>query len=112
MSIKTPKAMEGLYGSTDSRSPTSTLPAATYAKYDDIKHRFYDLDLEKILGTMEKGHRICKLALGKRWEPTYRRLCFSRETRQLMLAKVEASPRSVKPSYGKGWIVQERLFLF
>ncbi len=80
---------------------STTMPPSLAGRFDEAKQRLYDLDLEQILGAMEKGHRICKLALGKRWEPTYRRLCFSRESRQLMLTKTEALPKVSKPVLGK-----------
>jgi hypothetical protein len=45
------------------------------------------------------GHKVCKLMLLKRWDPTYKKLCYNRETRQLMLWKTEQGAKGLgKPS--------------
>lgn len=46
----------------------------------------------QVFSQMERGHRVCKLALGKRWVPAYRKLIFRRETRQLLLYKTGDVP--------------------
>jgi hypothetical protein len=43
---------------------------------------------------MEKGHRVCKLLLLKKWEPSYKRLYFNRETRQIILSKSDPNVAS------------------
>ncbi|KAI6219263.1 Phosphoinositide phospholipase C [Aphelenchoides besseyi] len=57
--------------------------------------RAQELDIEKVLLAMEKGHRVCKLLLLKKWEPTYKRLSFSRETRQIILSKNDPNIASI-----------------
>jgi len=47
----------------------------------------HGIDLEKTSMAMEKGHKVCKLLLLKRWEPAYKKLSLNRETRQLVLSK-------------------------
>lgn len=52
-------------------------------------HRFKEMDLEKMLTAMEKGHKVCKLLLLKKWEPSYKKLSFNRDTRQIILSKFD-----------------------
>lgn len=47
----------------------------------------HGIDIEKVSMAMEKGHKVCKLLLLKRWEPAYKKLSLNRETRQLVLSK-------------------------
>lgn len=57
---------------------------------------------EKILVTMEKGQRVCKLLLLKKWEPSYKRLYFNRETSQIVLSKNDPNtPSSIKDKFAK-----------
>lgn len=66
-----------------------------------VGSRAQELDLEKIIVAMEKGHRVCRLLLLKKWEPSYKRLYFNRETRQIVLSKndpnVASSNKFAKP---------------
>ncbi|KAH7700636.1 variant SH3 domain-containing protein, partial [Aphelenchoides avenae] len=39
---------------------------------------------------------VCKLLLLKKWDPTYKKLSFNRETRQIMLSKLEPGSLSAK----------------
>uniref|UniRef100_A0A7E4UWB1 Phosphoinositide phospholipase C n=1 Tax=Panagrellus redivivus TaxID=6233 RepID=A0A7E4UWB1_PANRE len=54
--------------------------------------RHNGMDMEKICMAMEKGHKVCKMVLLKKWDPGYKRLSLSRETRQLVLSKWETTP--------------------
>ncbi|KHN75652.1 1-phosphatidylinositol 4,5-bisphosphate phosphodiesterase gamma-1 [Toxocara canis] len=58
--------------------------------------RHHEIDLEKTFHAMEIGHRVCKLMLLKRWDPTYKKLSYNRETRQLMLSKMDATGKCGK----------------
>lgn len=42
-----------------------------------------------MLTAMEKGHKVCKLLLLKKWDPSYKKLSFNRDTRQIILSKFE-----------------------
>uniref|UniRef100_A0A915ARG5 Phosphoinositide phospholipase C n=1 Tax=Parascaris univalens TaxID=6257 RepID=A0A915ARG5_PARUN len=59
-------------------------------------NRHHEIDLEKTFHAMEIGHRVCKLMLLKRWDPTYRKLSYNRETRQLTLNKMDATCKCPK----------------
>ncbi|CAD5214162.1 unnamed protein product [Bursaphelenchus xylophilus] len=51
--------------------------------------RASEFDMEKVVNSMEKGHRVCKLLLLKKWDPSYKKLWFNRETRQIILTKYD-----------------------
>ncbi|CAD5209116.1 unnamed protein product [Bursaphelenchus okinawaensis] len=51
--------------------------------------RANEYDMEKVVIQMEKGHRVCKLLLLKKWDPSYKKLAFNRETRQIVLTKYD-----------------------
>lgn len=57
--------------------------------YSPQSHRFKEMDVEKMLTAMEKGHKVCKLLLLKKWDPSYKKLSFNRDTRQIILSKFE-----------------------
>ncbi|TMS35823.1 hypothetical protein L596_003136 [Steinernema carpocapsae] len=52
------------------------------------------MDLEKRLAFLEKGHKVCKLQLLKRWEPTHKKLTLNRANKQIMLSKIDANSSS------------------
>ncbi|CAJ0948809.1 unnamed protein product, partial [Mesorhabditis belari] len=72
-------------------SISSKASRSTYARQNE-------LDLEKTYHAMEKGHKVCKLNLMRKWDPAYKKLQLSRETRQLILTKLESMALRNKPS--------------
>lgn len=76
-------------------------------------HRQKEMDLEKVYNAMEKGHKVgffmniysstffpqvCKLLLLKKWDPSYKKLSFNRDTRQIILSKYDGSSSAAATS--------------
>uniref|UniRef100_A0A0N5A0J6 Phosphoinositide phospholipase C n=1 Tax=Parastrongyloides trichosuri TaxID=131310 RepID=A0A0N5A0J6_PARTI len=62
-------------------------------------NRQTDLDVDKIFKAMESGHKVCRLSLLKKWEPSYKKLHLCTESRQIFLSKIDDafSSRCTKP---------------
>ncbi|KAK0395934.1 hypothetical protein QR680_001496 [Steinernema hermaphroditum] len=56
--------------------------------------RHHEMDIEKRLNLLEKGHKVCKLQLLKRWEPTHKKLTLNRANKQIVLSKIDANSSS------------------
>ncbi|CAJ0585633.1 unnamed protein product, partial [Mesorhabditis spiculigera] len=95
-SQKTLSSMGGSsgYGSQSVRSSTSGNSRASRSTYA----RQTELDIEKTYHAMGMGHKVCKLNLLKRWDPAYKKLQLNRDTRQLILIKLESMALRNKPS--------------
>ncbi|MFH4973935.1 hypothetical protein AB6A40_000644 [Gnathostoma spinigerum] len=55
------------------------------------------IDIQKAYHAMELGHKVCKLMLLKRWDPSFKWLSYCCETRQLLLHKGESPAKLGKP---------------
>ncbi|VDM74967.1 unnamed protein product [Strongylus vulgaris] len=49
----------------------------------------HQMDFAKIYLAMQKGHKVCKINVLKKWDPAYKLLTLNMETRQLFLTKLE-----------------------
>ncbi|KAJ1349238.1 hypothetical protein KIN20_004714 [Parelaphostrongylus tenuis] len=49
----------------------------------------HEMDFAKVYLAMQKGHKVCKINVLKKWDPTYKLLSLNMETRQLFLTKSE-----------------------
>ncbi|KAE9421402.1 hypothetical protein Angca_007319, partial [Angiostrongylus cantonensis] len=57
----------------------------------------HEMDFAKIYLAMQKGHKVCKINVLKKWDPTYKLLTLNMETRQLFLTKLEQTTVRGKP---------------
>lgn len=53
--------------------------------------RHNEMDFQKMFSAMEKGHKVCKIAVLKKWDPAYKQLTLDRNSRQIFLTKLELS---------------------
>ncbi|KIH64517.1 Phosphatidylinositol-specific phospholipase C, X domain protein [Ancylostoma duodenale] len=60
------------------------------------KHQ--EMDFAKIYLAMQKGHKVCKINVLKKWDPAYKLLTLNMDTRQLFLAKLEQAAVRSKPT--------------
>lgn len=69
-----------------------------------------DLDIEKVLHSMEKGHRVSKINVSSRraGECTQRQICIKRETRQLLLLKTEPTSDRIPKAAAKPSMIDIR----
>ncbi|VDL84660.1 unnamed protein product [Nippostrongylus brasiliensis] len=58
----------------------------------------HEMDFAKIYLAMQKGHRVCKINVLKKWDPAYKMLTLNMETRQLFLTKIEQTAVRSKPT--------------
>ncbi|CAD6198775.1 unnamed protein product [Caenorhabditis auriculariae] len=60
--------------------------------------RHNEMDFGKMFVAMEKGHKVCKLAVLKKWDPAYKLLTLDRDSRQIYLTKLEQAAVRSKPT--------------
>ncbi|EGT51746.1 hypothetical protein CAEBREN_05222 [Caenorhabditis brenneri] len=60
--------------------------------------RHMEMDIGKMFAAMEKGHKVCKIAVLKKWDPAYKQLTLDRNSRQIFLTKLELSAVRNKPT--------------
>lgn len=61
-----------------------------------------DSDVERWLSAMEKGSKVIKVRLGKQWNTTNRQFCLNRETRRIVMYKLDGPGKySNRPKYGR-----------
>uniref|UniRef100_A0A915D160 Phosphoinositide phospholipase C n=1 Tax=Ditylenchus dipsaci TaxID=166011 RepID=A0A915D160_9BILA len=76
-------------------SPTSSSPSNSLRRSHNRHVVVGEMDIEKILNAMEKGHKVCRILLLKKWDTSFKKLSFNRDTRQISLSKfVETNARS------------------
>ncbi|CAB3405559.1 unnamed protein product [Caenorhabditis bovis] len=59
--------------------------------------RHHEMDFGKMFMAMERGHKVCKLAVLKKWDPAYKLLTLDKESRQIFLFKLEPTAVRCKP---------------
>ncbi|XGW10711.1 hypothetical protein V3C99_012318, partial [Haemonchus contortus] len=58
----------------------------------------HEMDFAKIYLAMQKGHKVCKINVLKKWDPAYKMLTLNMDTRQLFLTKLEQTAVRNKPT--------------
>ncbi|KAK6738880.1 hypothetical protein RB195_020774 [Necator americanus] len=61
-------------------------------------NKHHEIDFAKIYLAMQKGHKVCKINVLKKWDPAYKLLTLNMETRQLFLNKLEQTAVRSKPT--------------
>uniref|UniRef100_A0AC35U4T9 Phosphoinositide phospholipase C n=1 Tax=Rhabditophanes sp. KR3021 TaxID=114890 RepID=A0AC35U4T9_9BILA len=89
--------------SMERRSPfTQSTGTSSYQNSSRLS-RQSDIDMPKVYLTMEKGTKVCRLSLLKKWEPVYKKLFLCRDSMQLKLEKNDdfstVCGRSSKPRF-------------
>ncbi|PAV91380.1 hypothetical protein WR25_12629 isoform A [Diploscapter pachys] len=63
-----------------------------------VYNKIHEMDFTKMFMAMEKGHKVCKLNVNKRWDPAYKHLMLHKESRQLFLTKLEQTAVRSRPN--------------
>uniref|UniRef100_A0A1I7Z0P4 Phosphoinositide phospholipase C n=1 Tax=Steinernema glaseri TaxID=37863 RepID=A0A1I7Z0P4_9BILA len=71
--------------------------------------RHHEMDIEKRLAVLEKGHKVCKLQLLKRWEPTHKKLTLNRANKQILLSKFDVNSSASACSLSRAKTLDIRL---
>ncbi|CAI5442987.1 unnamed protein product [Caenorhabditis angaria] len=79
-----------------SRNGTSSF--STSSSRAPLLTRHNEMDFGKMFMAMEKGHKVCKLAVLKKWDPAYKSLTLDRNSRQIFLTKIEQAAVRNKPT--------------
>uniref|UniRef100_A0A914PA62 PH domain-containing protein n=1 Tax=Panagrolaimus davidi TaxID=227884 RepID=A0A914PA62_9BILA len=83
------------HASSNATSFSSSSSPRTSTGYHGLTKMGHGIDIEKTCIAMEKGHKVCKLQLLKKWEPVYKKIWLNRDTRQLVLSKWEPTTTTI-----------------
>ncbi|PIO75743.1 hypothetical protein TELCIR_02225 [Teladorsagia circumcincta] len=84
-----------MVGGPSRKTTVSSAPSPAQLRTYSKNH---EMDFAKIYLAMQKGHKVCKINVLKKWDPAYKLLTLNMDTRQLFLTKLEQTAVRSKPT--------------